>query len=106
MANVAAEEIIKLIDKELATETNESLTVLRKEIDEAGERMTEIEQYTTELWQGIKENPETVRKRYSAMYASATQLAIEAVQIAAMARKGIISSFEITFTANKGGGDA
>ncbi len=106
MADVVLEEITKLIDKELAAandkfglnhSNHESFAVLCEEIDETQERATEIKIRAADLWLGIKENetPEETRKRFSAVYASAAQLAIEAVQVAAMARKGVISNIEI-----------
>lgn len=115
MANVVTEELIKLIDKELEAankkfglnhSNHESFAVLREEIDEAEERIAEVEHRAAELWQGIKKNDsdEATRKRYTGIWASATQLAIEAIQIAAMARKGLISN--IDFTENKAAAEA
>lgn len=107
MADVVLKEVTELIDKELAAandkfglnhSNHESFAVLREEIDEAIERATEIEERAAELWQGIKENDphRETRKRFSGVYASAAQLAIEAIQVAAMARKGILSNLNFT----------
>lgn len=107
MADVVLEEVIKLIDKELAAandkfglnhSNHESFAVLREEMDEAAERAAEVEERAAELWQGIKRNdlPVDTRQRFSKIYASATQLAIEAIQVAAMARKGILSNIDFT----------
>ena len=115
MADVVLGEISRLIDKELAAandkfglnhSNHESFAVLREEIDEAMERAAEIEERAAQLWQGIKENDShaETRRRFAGVYASATQLAVEGVQVAAMAQKGILSNFE--FTESKGGGAA
>lgn len=114
MADVVLKKVTELIDKELAAANDkfglnhsdhESFAVLREEIDEAMERAAEIEYRAAELWQGIKENAphRETRKQFSGLYASAAQLAVEAIQVAAMARKGILSNLVFTEEDERGG---
>ena len=49
------------------------------------------------FWIGVKENhdPEALHEELTGIYKTALDLAVEAIQTAAMARKGIISSIDL-----------
>ena len=98
MADVIRNEVIRLADVELESalekfglnnSNHESFAVLREEIDE--------------VWDLTKQNaqPETLREVYTNIYNTAINLAVEAAQCAAMARKGILSNIEIYKEDNK-----
>lgn len=104
-----ADEELEVVNNrfELNHSDRESIAALRGEIDKAIERVEDQKiEMSTALWRGIKENdtPKEIRERYSHIWESAMQIAEEAIQIAAMARKNILSSFGLT--ESKGGGDA
>lgn len=112
MADVIKHEIEALADKELEAALNkfglnnsnhESFAVLREEIDEAHAELESIEYLSARIWQLTKENasPEALREVYTNAYDTAINLAVEAAQCAAMARKGILSNIEIYKQDNK-----
>jgi len=49
------------------------------------------------FWIGVKENhdPEALHEELTGIYKTALDLAVEAIQTAAMARKGIISNIDL-----------
>lgn len=106
-------EISRLADIELETAVekwglnhsdHESAGVLLEEIEEAKDELINVEIHYKQLRAAIKKNDTTNKRRslYNGIYNAAVNLAAEAAQIAAMARKGILSNIEIY---EKGGGD-
>ncbi len=107
MADVVLEGIINLIDKELAAANDkfglnhsdhESFAVVRKEIDEVSEDLTRLEHWSRQIWEATKNNEDAahIRDLYEEMYKTAVDMAVEAIQVAAMARKGIMSNINFT----------
>lgn len=105
-------EITRIADMELETaidkwglnhSDHESAGVLREEIDEAKDELSMIEYHFTQLWKEVKRDGEVDDKRnlYNGIFTAAINMACEAVQVAAMARKGIVSSIEIYTDDNK-----
>ncbi len=103
MSNVIKEEIIKLVDKELDAankkfglnhSNHESYAVLHEEIDEAREALALVEYQERIVWNAVKSNAESVVmcNLYGKVYDAAVNLAVEAAQVAAMARKAICSN--------------
>lgn len=112
MADVVKAEITRLADMELEAaierfnlnhSDHESYAVLREEIEEAHEEMINVELFSGRLWDLTKNNasPEAKREVYTNIYNTALNLAVEAIQTAAMARKGILSNIEIYKESNK-----
>ena len=112
MADVVKNEVIRLADIELETaierfglnhSNHESFAVLREEIDEATEETNNVNYLSTRVWDLTKKNasPEILRETYTNLYNAAIDLATEAIQCAAMARKGIMSNIEIYKEDNK-----
>lgn len=98
--------MIRLADLELETavekwglnhSNHESVAVFREEVEEAGEEMNNLGFAAGTIWDLTKKNadPETMRAAYEKAYHIAVNLACEAIQAAAMARKGILSNIEI-----------
>ena len=112
MADVIRNEVIRLADVELESalekfglnnSNHESFAVLREEIDEAHAELETMEYLSGRIWDLTKQNaqPETLREVYTNIYNTAINLAVEAAQCAAMARKGILSNIEIYKEDNK-----
>lgn len=112
MADVIRNEVIRLADAELESalekfglnnSNHESFAVLREEIDETHTELETMEYLSGRIWQLTKENasPEALREVYTNAYNTAINLAVEAAQCAAMARKGILSNIEIYKQDNK-----
>ena len=106
MADVVKREIFNLIEKELAAanekfplfaSNHEAFAVLLEEVEEAKEEALNLEIITNNIWIGTKEghSAEALHEQYTEAYRTALNLAVEAVQCAAMARKGIISNTEM-----------
>lgn len=102
MAYVIKNQIISLTDQELeAANTkfglnhsdHESFAILREEIDEAHEALEQLEQCSLNIWNATKENlsQQDMIDLYEKAYSTAIELAIEAVQVAAMAKKAVVS---------------
>lgn len=100
------EDVFKMVDKELAaankkfplfSSPHEAFAVLLEEVEEAQEEATNLEILTNNYWIGVKENhgPEAMHEEITAAYNTAVNLAIEAIQAAAMARKAILSNIEL-----------
>lgn len=99
-------DVFKLVDKELAAANekfplfnspHEATAVLLEEVEEAQEEATNLEILTNNYWIGVKENhtPEAMHEQITAAYETAVNLAVEAIQAAAMARKAILSNIEL-----------
>lgn len=116
MADVVKNEIITLVDKELEAaiekfglnhSNHESFAVIKEEIDEAHEALAKVDYHQSCIWNATKSNtttPPVIRGLYAKAYSDAINLAVEAIQVAAMARKAIVSNVEIT-EIKKGGTD-
>ena len=106
MSDVVKRDLYGLIDKELEAasqkfplfnSTHEAFAVLLEEAEEAKEEAGNLDILMNNFWIGVKENhdPEVVHEELTAIYKTAIDLATEAVQVAAMARKGIISNIDL-----------
>ena len=106
MGNVVKREVYKLIDKELAAanekfplfgSSHEAFAVILEEAEETKEEAQNLEILVNNFWIGVRENhsPEAAHEELTAIYRTALDLAVEAIQTAAMARKGIISSIDL-----------
>lgn len=106
MMDAIKNKLYPVIDAELKTANerfglnhsdHESFAVIREEIDEAHEDLEQIEHLSAQLWKATKTNAGArVGYLYERIFETAVDMAVEAVQVAAMARKGIISNIEIT----------
>ncbi len=113
MSNVIRDEITELVDKELDAANkkfglnhsdHESYAVLHEEVDEAREALALVEYQERIVWNAVKSNADSVImcKLYEKVYDAAVNLAVEAAQVAAMARKAICSNlFECGNTGKK-----
>lgn len=106
MSDVVKRDLYGLIDKELEAanqkfplfnSNHETFAVLLEETEEAKEETGNLDILMNNFWIGVKENhdPEVVHEELTAIYKTAIDLATEAVQVAAMARKGIISNIDL-----------
>lgn len=98
--------VIKLVDKELEAANkkfplfnspHEAFAVILEEVEEAQEEATNLEILANNYWIGVKENhtPEAIHEEITAAYEAAVNLAVEAIQAAAMARKAIVSNIDL-----------
>ena len=80
----------------LFASSHEAYAVIFEEFDEAREELEMVEYSLDKFWTEVKENesPEVKNKRLTRIYENAAKLAVEAIQTAAMARKGILSSYQ------------
>lgn len=80
----------------LFASSHEAYAVIFEEFDEAREELEMVEYSLDKFWTEVKENesPEVKNKRLTRIYENAVKLAVEAIQTAAMARKGILSSYQ------------
>lgn len=80
-----------LINNPLFNSTHEGYAVILEEVDEAKEAMTQVEQQCSRLWHNVKNNYFSVREHsfveLGYLEQVAINLACEAIQVAAMARK-------------------
>lgn len=106
-------ELIRLADMKLEAakekhglnhSDHESYAVLLKEVEETRREMKRVEVWLASLWENIKidVSPEENRKSFAGIYDYSISLAAEAVQCAAMARKGLISNIENNKKKRKG----
>ena len=67
-----------------------------EELDETREELEMVEYSLDKFWTEVKENAssEVKNKRLTRIYENAVKLAVEAIQTAAMARKGILSNYQ------------
>ena len=105
MSDVVKRDLYGLIDKELEAanqkfplfnSTHEAFVVILEEAEEAKEEAGNLDILMNNFWIGVKENhdPEALHEELTGIYKTALDLAVEAIQTAAMARKGIISSID------------
>lgn len=105
--DVIKDKIYPLIDEELKAEVDrfglnhsnhESFAVVREKIDEVSEDLVRLEHWSRQIWEATKnnENAAHIRDLYEEMYKTAIDTAVEAIQVAAMARKGIMSNINFT----------
>lgn len=80
----------------LFASSHEAYAVIFEEFDEVREELETVEYSLDKFWTEVKENasPEIKNKRLTRIYENAVKLAVEAIQTAAMARKGILSSYQ------------
>lgn len=106
MSDVIKRDIYGLIEKELDAANkkftlfggkHEAYAVILEEAEETHEEMINLELALKNFWQGVKEDhdPEALHEELTAVYKFGIDLAVEAIQTAAMARKGILSSIEL-----------
>lgn len=99
-------EIIRLVEKELDAgvakwglnhSNHESVAVFREEVEETADELNNLGQMTAAIWDMTKKNADqdTIRKAFNDAYNFAIATACEAIQAAAMARKGILSNIKI-----------
>lgn len=106
MSDVVKRDLYGLIDKELEAanqkfplfnSTHEAFAVILEEAEEAKEEAGNLDILMNNFWIGVKENhdPEALHEELTSIYKTAIDLAVEAIQTAAMARKGITSSIDL-----------
>lgn len=80
----------------LFASSHEAYAVIFEEFDEAHEELEMVEYSLDKFWTEVKENEsqEVKNKRLTRIYENAVKLAVEAIQTAAMARKGILSNYQ------------
>lgn len=80
----------------LFASSHEAYAVIFEEFDEAREELEMVEYSLDKFWTEVKENEsqEVKNKRLTRIYENAVKLAVEAIQTAAMARKGILNSYQ------------
>ena len=95
MSDVVKRDLYGLIDKELEA-ANQKFPLFNS-THEAKEEAGNLDILMNNFWIGVKENhdPEALHEELTGIYKTALDLAVEAIQTAAMARKGIISSIDI-----------
>ena len=99
------DNIYELVDKELnaANEklppfasSHEAYAVIFEEFDETRDELGSLEYSIGQFWSDVKENSSDAAKdnRLTLIYEKSINLAVEAIQTAAMARKAILSSYQ------------
>lgn len=80
----------------LFASSHEAYAVIFEKFDEAREELEMVEYSLDKFWTEVKENEsqEVKNKRLTRIYENAVKLAVEAIQTAAIARKGILSSYQ------------
>lgn len=97
--------IYELVDKELnaANEkfplfasSHEAFGAIFEEFDETRDELESLEYSIDQFWTDVKENSseDVKNNRLTRIYEKSIDLAVEAIQTAAMARKGILSSYQ------------
>lgn len=98
-------KVFKLVDEELnaANEkfplfasSHEAYAVICEEFDETRDKLESLEYSIDQFWSDVKENSseDVKNNRLTRIYEKSIDLAVEAIQTAAMARKGILSSYQ------------
>ena len=80
----------------LFASSHEAYGVIFEEFDETRDELESLEYSIDQFWSDVKENSsEDVKNdRLTRIYEKSIDLAVEAIQTAAMARKGILSSYQ------------
>lgn len=99
--NAVKDDVIALAKKELDfantkfplfTTTHHGAGVIREEVEEVGDEYVTLEGQNALLWRAVKEN-NSAQQLYAVnqIYDTAIKMAVEAIQVAAMARKFVDS---------------
>lgn len=80
----------------LFASSHETYGVIFEEFEETRDELNELESSVDRFWLGVKQNTSYIVEidRLAEIYERAVRLAVEAIQTAAMARKGILSSYQ------------
>ncbi len=80
----------------LFASSHEAYAVICEEFDETRDELEALQYCVDQLWTDVKGNASEATKnnRLTRIYENAIDLAVEAIQTAAMARKGILSSYQ------------
>ena len=80
----------------LFASSHEAYGVIFEEFEETRDELNELESSVDRFWLGVKQNTSYIveNDRLAEIYERAARLAVEAIQIAAMARKGILSNYQ------------
>lgn len=106
MSDAVKKEVFGLVEKELAAanenfplfnSNHEAFAVLLEEVEEVKEELLNLEILTKNIWIGVKDNHsgEALHEQFTEAYRTAFNLAVEAIQCAVMARKGIVSNIDM-----------
>lgn len=98
-------KVFKLVDEELKAanekfplfaSSHEAYGVIFEEFDETRDELESLEYSIDQFWSDVKENSseDVKNNRLTRIYEKSIDLAVEAIQTAAMARKGILSSYQ------------
>lgn len=97
--NVVHEDVAKLVDKELEAATerfglhhsyHEKYAVTLEELQECEDEVKLMRELLNEAFENIRmNNQNTAHNDFYAMYKRAVRCAVEAIQVAAMCKKGI-----------------
>lgn len=80
----------------LFASSHEAYGVIFEEFDETRDKLESLEYSIDQFWSDVKENSseDIKNNRLTRIYEKSIDLAVEAIQTAAMARKGILSSYQ------------
>lgn len=80
----------------LFASSHETYGVIFEEFEETRDELNELESSIDRFWLGVKQNTSYIveNDRLAEIYERAVRLAVEAIQTVAMARKGILSSYQ------------
>ena len=80
----------------LFASSHEAYGVIFEEFEETRDELNELESSVDRFWLGVKQNTSYIVEidRLAEIYERAVRLAVEAIKTAAMARKGILSSYQ------------
>lgn len=80
----------------LFASSHETCAVICEEFDETRDELESLEYSIDQFWSDVKENSseDIKNNRLTRIYEKSIDLAVEAIQTAAMARKGILSSYQ------------
>ncbi len=94
--DAVSRDVKRLVKKELMSanaqfgpfaSSHEGWAVIREETDEAQVEITRLEIALTNMWNSVKCNKRIAPERLAKMQETAVNLAVEAIQVAAMAKK-------------------